>query len=194
MRRFLKRHASLWQSKNELQPVTLKAISHPRFSSGLTQGSSEGSLCPHMSAGWFSTFVEPRPNNGREWYLDMLRDPLWLAKSHKIKERDDWTCRRDGEQTLPLQVHHLGYLPRRKPWEYPDDHLVTLCCGCHKCVHEFSEVPENLKWFFASQKALAVQCAACGEALEVSGVSGRNGKHEPLCEKCVTGMEEALWS
>ena len=33
--------------------------------------------------------------------------------------------------TKTLNVHHRGYLPGRKPWEYHDQCLVTLCETCH---------------------------------------------------------------
>lgn len=35
-----------------------------------------------------------------------------------------------------------------------------------------------------------VSCARCGQQLTVSGVSGRDGKHEPICEKCCMKAEE----
>lgn len=143
-----------------------------------------------MNSGWFSQWVEPRYGSGKEWYRQHLADPRWKAKSYKIKERDDWTCRRDGEQSRPLQVHHLGYISGRLPWEYPDDHLVTLCNGCHDVVHEFSEVPENLKWFFASQNRASLVCVTCEMPMTPDQVSGRNGKHQPLCESCCLMAEE----
>src|SRR5690606_34273771 len=35
-----------------------------------------------------------------------------------------------------LQVHHLYYVDRANPWDYPDDALVTVCSKCHRNIHE----------------------------------------------------------
>ena len=33
-----------------------------------------------------------------------------------------------------IEVHHLKYLPKSLPWEYPDELLMTLCWICHDKV------------------------------------------------------------
>lgn len=35
-----------------------------------------------------------------------------------------------------LNVHHKYYIQDRKPWEYPDEALITLCESCHQKMHE----------------------------------------------------------
>lgn len=71
-------------------------------------------------------------------YKTLLRNPKWIAKRDAILERDDYTCRRCGtDKCSSWNVHHLYYLPsktggRRKPWDYPDEALVTLCWSCHE--------------------------------------------------------------
>ena len=40
-----------------------------------------------------------------------------------------------------LNVHHKYYMQGLKPWEYPDDALVTLCEDCHKKRHQESTIP-----------------------------------------------------
>lgn len=35
-----------------------------------------------------------------------------------------------------LNIHHNYYVRGKKPWEYPNDALVTLCEDCHKKRHE----------------------------------------------------------
>lgn len=35
-----------------------------------------------------------------------------------------------------LNVHHKYYVRGKKPWEYVDDVLVTLCESCHQKRHE----------------------------------------------------------
>jgi hypothetical protein len=52
-------------------------------------------------------------------------------------ERDKWTCvscGASGDGVL-LNVHHAYYEAGRKPWEYPNDMLVTYCDMCHKERH-----------------------------------------------------------
>lgn len=41
---------------------------------------------------------------------------------------------------LPLHIHHEYYIQGRKPWEYDDSALVTLCAECHQKRHR-SSVP-----------------------------------------------------
>lgn len=39
-----------------------------------------------------------------------------------------------------LNIHHKFYTRGRKPWEYPNDALITLCEDCHKKRHETTPV------------------------------------------------------
>ena len=40
-----------------------------------------------------------------------------------------------------LNVHHKYYVREKKPWEYDDDALVTLCADCHKKRHAEEQIP-----------------------------------------------------
>lgn len=40
-----------------------------------------------------------------------------------------------------LNIHHNYYIRGKKPWEYPNDALVTLCEDCHKKRHLTSKIP-----------------------------------------------------
>lgn len=40
-----------------------------------------------------------------------------------------------------LNVHHKYYVLGKKPWEYDNDALETLCSECHKNRHKLSSVP-----------------------------------------------------
>jgi len=64
-------------------------------------------------------------------YSEMLKSPLWQRKRLEVLSRDDFKCRFCGDQLSELHVHHLIYLPDKKPWEYEDQYLVTLCHVCH---------------------------------------------------------------
>lgn len=52
-------------------------------------------------------------------------------------ERDGFACRDCLADKKTLNVHHSYYEKGRKPWEYPDESLSTLCEDCHRIRHEF---------------------------------------------------------
>lgn len=78
-------------------------------------------------------------NYMKNTYSELLRDPRWQKKRLKILERDGWGCKSCGDKSSTLHVHHRNYLQGKKPWEYEDHWLVTLCINCHK--EEESELP-----------------------------------------------------
>ena len=69
-------------------------------------------------------------------YSELLKDPRWQKKRLKILERDKFTCQLCGDKETTLNVHHKYYDKDKKPWEYPDKSLVTLCKDCHITEHE----------------------------------------------------------
>lgn len=64
-------------------------------------------------------------------YSELLKDPRWQRKRLEILQRDNWTCRQCGSTEDTLHVHHHYYEKGKKPWEYDDRILITLCEGCH---------------------------------------------------------------
>ena len=40
-----------------------------------------------------------------------------------------------------LNIHHTYYIEGKKPWEYEDEALETLCEDCHKKRHEKAPIP-----------------------------------------------------
>lgn len=64
-------------------------------------------------------------------YMDLLRDPRWQRRRLEIMQRDKFRCRSCGDETTTLNVHHSYYVKGRKPWEYEDTELHTLCEPCH---------------------------------------------------------------
>lgn len=36
---------------------------------------------------------------------------------------------------MTLNVHHKEYIKGRKPWEYENEQLLTLCEECHEIEH-----------------------------------------------------------
>lgn len=68
-------------------------------------------------------------------YTDLLKDPRWQRKRLSIFERDQWKCCRCGESNMELHVHHTYYAKGKKPWEYINDDIMTLCTACHTGIH-----------------------------------------------------------
>lgn len=71
----------------------------------------------------------------KEDYAELLRSPLWQKKRLEIMQRDNFTCCKCGCTHKELQVHHIKYIKGRKPWEYDNEDLVTLCNDCHEKHH-----------------------------------------------------------
>ena len=65
-------------------------------------------------------------------YSGLLKDPRWLHKREDILIIDKYKCFMCG-CPFNLHVHHLKYTG--KPWEAPDDDLVTLCRFHHDEIH-----------------------------------------------------------
>lgn len=68
-------------------------------------------------------------------YSEKLQDPRWKKRREEIKKRDNYTCRKCGQNRGLLHVHHKEYLNSREPWEYADEFLITLCASCHENTH-----------------------------------------------------------
>lgn len=70
----------------------------------------------------------------KEKYKNDLKKDKWYSKRYKILLRDNFKCCVCGN-TRHLEVHHLIYQEGKKPWEYKDKHLITLCKECHTKIH-----------------------------------------------------------
>ena len=69
----------------------------------------------------------------RERYHEWLRSPEWRTIAERVKARADYTCRRCGDRSPHLIVHHGTY---ELGWKPPDDlGLVCLCVRCHYWIH-----------------------------------------------------------
>jgi len=64
-------------------------------------------------------------------YSELLKHPKWQKKRLKILERDKFTCQLCGDDETMLHVHHKKYTKGKKPWEYDNKDLITLCKDCH---------------------------------------------------------------
>lgn len=72
---------------------------------------------------------------------DLYKDSRWQQKRLEIMERDKWTCQSCGEsgEDVTLNVHHAYYESGKKPWEYPEEILTTLCEDCHGEIHKLKK-------------------------------------------------------
>lgn len=95
------------------------------------------------------------------------RDRKWYDKRRQIIERDNHTCCR-CKRCLPddqLQVHH-HYFEGRKPWEYEDFELITLCKHCH--AEEYGHVKPTYGCRYEGMEDLedlVGECDNCHQAI-----------------------------
>ena len=84
-------------------------------------------------------------NNSLE-YGELLQKPEWLLKRDLIIKRDGHRCLNCGS-TNNLQVHHRQYHKFsstkyfKRPCDYKDKYLVTLCLDCHQTGHKYFKIP-----------------------------------------------------
>lgn len=82
-------------------------------------------------------------------YTELLKTKQWKNFREAILLRDNYSCRVCGSIKNP-NVHHIKYIRGLKPWEYPDDLVITLCRDCHAKVHSIkSKKDRNSDKFFA---------------------------------------------
>ena len=69
-------------------------------------------------------------------YAELLLREEWKVVRKRIVERDNYTCQDCGNDNCKLNVHHKIYINGKKPWEIPDNVLISLCDNCHTKAHE----------------------------------------------------------
>lgn len=78
-------------------------------------------------------------------YADYFKDPRWQKKRLEILERDGFACQICYDTESTLHVHHRYYEKDKKPWEYDNKFLVTLCGSCHELeTTQIKEVCDTL--------------------------------------------------
>lgn len=79
-------------------------------------------------------------------YSEQLRSIHWLKRREQILNRDHNRCR-NCQSDRALQIHHKQYHTFKKsgnfkrPWEYDQRYLITLCSRCHEIGHNKFKVP-----------------------------------------------------
>ena len=80
-------------------------------------------------------------------YSNDLTSPLWQKKRLEIMQRDAWRCQLCGTDKNSLTVHHLYYIKNKKPHEYDNEALITLCKDCHEATHnEIAKISSLISW------------------------------------------------
>ena len=92
----------------------------------------------------------------------------WKKFRKDILQRDNFRCCRCGKSftETELHVHHLNYYPGKKPWEYPNVELITLCKGCH--AQEHGIIMPQSGWKYCGEvdlEDLSGECEACGNQI-----------------------------
>lgn len=70
-------------------------------------------------------------------YNQQLSEQRWKDKRLEILERDNNRCQRCKSKFKTLHVHHLAYIAGARPWEHPNEFLITLCEDCHKAEETY---------------------------------------------------------
>jgi len=78
-------------------------------------------------------------------YSEFLKSPKWQKKRLEIMQRDGFKCAICKNTERMQHVHHISYIEGKKPWEYDNNMLITLCDQCHDWIHTGSKfnVSEN---------------------------------------------------
>jgi hypothetical protein len=88
----------------------------------------------------FARFVAIRRRNLRLKLIHplMLFDPEAVSSTLFL---DELTGDFNWVYSKALHVHHKYYQTYKKPWEYPNDALQTLCWLCHEELHKNTKIP-----------------------------------------------------
>jgi len=101
--------------------------------------------------------------------MDGYRSKDWRAFRDQVIDRDGGQCTSCGRgpaDDITLHVHHLTYLPGRKPWDYPLSVCATVCSGCHAAEHGL--IAPKFDWEYAGWQDLGDlvgSCECCGTAI-----------------------------
>lgn len=126
-------------------------------------------------------------NKQKVSYAELLKDPRWQKKRLEVMQRDGFRCQHCLRDDKPLQVHHLVYDKDKKPWEYEDNQLITLCEDCHQNeTEENSEIYNRFKvlvnQFKKSKLSLSVLNCILGQLSEFLYSFNENEEYDQ-CDK-----------
>ena len=123
----------------------------------------------------------PQETNKRHIpYSELLKDNRWKKRSAEIQLKDNFHCRICGTDSLSLNVHHLHYIYGLKPWEYPDNFLMTVCWSCHE---------KDIHGIFKSIQYSPCVCTKCKQPIVNRNCNtvpriGDYYRFDIFCDKC----------
>lgn len=79
-----------------------------------------------------------------------------------------------------LNIHHKYYIKGKKPWEYDNNALITLCEDCHRKRHE-SSIPQYRSLI---GKGIDSYCEKCDKCNGTGYLSQYNHIEHGVCFKC----------
>ena len=80
-------------------------------------------------------------------------DDISEATRRAVLERDNWRCRKCGEEALEaLTLHHVKY--RSHGGGHEAENLCTVCWPCHRLIHlKILTVARVMgQWFFSDKR------------------------------------------
>lgn len=92
----------------------------------------------------------------QEYNLGNKCDPsnLGLFLDEKFLQSVQW------DYVKGLHVHHKYYQEDKRPWEYSDDSMITVCSPCHETIHAREKIPFLDKK--GRQTNMVTPCNRCG--------------------------------
>ena len=97
-----------------------------------------------------------------------------------------------GKKHISLHAHHSFYVLERLPWQYDNEHLISLCGDCHTKVHLETKIPVYLTEYDRDMDIMSdlVPCPKCGG----DGYIDAFDYHENgVCFKCMGECFIRIW-
>lgn len=128
-------------------------------------------------------------------YAEMLKGPRWQKKRLEVMQRDGFRCQHCLSEDKPLQVHHLVYDKDKKPWEYENNQLITLCEDCHQDETEdyrmvYPCFQDLLFQFKSSGLSAAVLCSMINYVTETLYSYNTNNNEKPFFDNQIKKIIE----
>lgn len=124
-------------------------------------------------------------------YYEMLQDPRWQKKRLEVLQAADFKCGDCGAGDRTLHVHHMYYERGKKPWEYPDVALRSLCEDCHFRIQDLqAEIAREIGGLHTQDLAMVHGFVVAMRALVAHG---RGNKAASIPVATEIGEEPAMF-
>ncbi len=138
--------------------------------------------------------IKTREENEREYdasreALSQLNLPeeviLKLLNKSNNKENSSTSFNSINPETLiwkfvnGLHIHHKYYQLERKPWEYPNEALTTLCLHCHEKIHNETKIE-----VYDAKNNLIKDLIPCSKCSGTGHIPKYDYYYSGICFKC----------